>query len=1140
MGIIIGLDVGIGSIGWAILSVHGTQTFIENFGVRIFDSGENVKARHSECQDRRTFRGVRRLERRRSHRKMLLTGHLQNIGLLPESFADELRACADEDIYNLKVRGLDEKLSPVELYRCLIHTCNHRGYRDFYENDQGNEDEKSDDGVNKTAARDFDSDFASSGSRTVSEYLIKSHGNGAFVQFRNKQESGNEYRLIHRSLMEDEVRLILRRQKDFYSVLTEQNIDTAVKLIFNQRDFEDGPGNPEDPFRRYKGFLAARGTCPYYHDEKRGFRSTVIGDIFAMTNTLSQYRFIDNATGEFRLPSSVAEELIRYALEHAGLSMTELKKILKPHGLVLKKSENSDDKALGKAFKFLRSAKNCVESAGLNWLDFISEEQFDIESPSRLHRAATVLSTYQTPRRRRNELKKLDFLTDPLRKSFSEQKLTGTARTSDRYMCDAIDAFMKGEIYGDFQARSAARDEVPAASAKCDKLLPKHIDDEEVRDNPVVFKAINETRKIVNAIIALYGTPDEIIIETADELGRSFEERAKIQSEQKRRESDTDAVKKAIRSLMDWKEDAEVTSLQVDKYRLYHQQEGKSLYSGEALGDLSEVISDPLKKYEVDHIVPFSLILDNTLSNKALVFSGENQKKGQRTPLMFLTGEERSDYTERVNYLYNRDNNGSRKKNNSPSFPPVTKKKLEYLLLETVYSPEAKEMLEAWKSRNINDTRYITKYLAGLFSRYLNFTDNSRKNVFAVKGAVTSRFRRYWLGETDWGDEEKKRDSYLNHAVDAIVIANLSKPYIEIGSDAVKLRQIYNRNHRDISAPAYKDYFESCVRKMRQYYGFDEKYTALLLSKPERIPSRAPKLAEEVKVRTVDDNEEAFKKGIKEVYGNCSQFVFPPQMPITSHKQERKFKGTIADSNPLRLVESEGEMHKVSRKAVRELTLKDLDRIRTDDSQLLSTLHRILDGKGNKYTVQSYLTEHSLTRFVTDGGQVVNKVSLEDTSDYRAYYRKEIGSGNYSNIGGLKYYCVEVYRDKEGYTRIRGVRFVDVVRKNKKLYIRAETIPEDYAEHIMYLFPGDYIEIYNSADKTFKNKGVYRSVYDINASRLCYYTSNIAGISNFTLNKRDIIRKYDLSILGMKGGEIKCSAPLSLIGANESESRTIG
>ena len=31
------------------------------------------------------------------------------------------------------IQGLIEKLSPEEIAACLIHICNNRGYRDFYE-----------------------------------------------------------------------------------------------------------------------------------------------------------------------------------------------------------------------------------------------------------------------------------------------------------------------------------------------------------------------------------------------------------------------------------------------------------------------------------------------------------------------------------------------------------------------------------------------------------------------------------------------------------------------------------------------------------------------------------------------------------------------------------------------------------------------------------------------------------------------------------------------------------------------------------------------------------------------------------------------------------------------------------------------
>jgi len=37
------------------------------------------------------------------------------------------------------------------------------------------------------------------------------------------------------------------------------------------------------------------------------------------------------------------------------------------------------------------------------------------------------------------------------------------------------------------------------------------------------------------------------------------------------------------------------------------------------------------------------------------------------------------------------------------------------------------------------------------------------------------------------------------------------------------------------------------------------------------------------------------------------------------------------------------------------------------------------------------------------------------------------------------------------------------------------------------------------------------------------------AIDNLSIASTDIVRKYEIDILGRKGGEIKCSEPLSLI-----------
>ncbi len=1109
----IGLDIGIGSVGWAVISGKDENAHIEDFGVRIFDSGENVKEKQSYCQERRGYRGGRRLVRRRHYRKVLLKNHFEVCGLAGADFNDRLAECFDDDVYALKVRALDEQLDTAQLYKCLAHTCNHRGYRDFYEDAEDGSEE----GVNKSAVAEFDKAFEKSGKRTVSEYLLSDYKNGDFVKFRrNSADPDREFILIGRPLLRAEAEAILRAQSRYYPALSDKVIEQTLTIIFNQRDFEDGPGDKNDPTRRYHGFLDTIGICPFYSEDKRGHRGTVIADVYAVANTLSQYRYVDKATGEYSLPAEIAKELISHLLQNANLTMSDVKRILKGHGYELKKSEYSDDKALGKAIKYLKIAKSCVEAAGLDWSEIIGEEQFDLEKPSLLHRIGETISKYQTPSRRRVELKSTNA-PDELIRAFSGKKISGTAGAGYRYMLEAINAFLRGDIYGNFQAQFLKNKEEDTLTERTLTLAPSCISDPDVRKNPVVFKAINETRKIINAIVAVYGSPDAVIIEVASELGKSFRERQEQDKRMRANEKANETVRENIAKLLKI-EVNDVSGIMMDKYRLYTEQEGKCLYSGEPLGDLTDVLTDKHHKYEIDHIVPYSLILDNTLNNKALVYTRENQVKGQRTPLMYLKGEAKDRYIEFVNYLYSRKS------------APISEKKLSYLRLQTIYSEEANSKLKEWKSRNINDTRYITKYIMGIVRKHLKFR-TEEPHVHGVKGSVTSRFRKSWLRHCQWGEEQKDRSTYLNHAVDAVVVANLTPAYIEIGSDSIRLHNIFKKHNKRLS-PEYDEYMAKCVEKMKAHYGFSEEYTRSLLTHSGKTPSYVRNLEEEVTCRFYEGDGEKFAEGIARCYPEHT-FVLPPHMPITSHKQNKKFQGCIADSNPVRIVTVDGETYKLVRKAITAVTPKDMDKLYTGDEALRATLTRIFEGKGDSYTVEKYLTENGLTRFVTDKGQPVYKVTL-NTGKYSNYYRKDVAEGNYTNLGMLKYYCVEVYKDTDGYTKTCGVRFVDLVKRGKKLLRKRESIPADYAEHVAYLFPNDYLRVLDKKGKV-KFEGYYKAVYSIQQSLFYYANDNTPTLAKkaFTISRNDEVEKYDINILGRKGGRIKCSEPWSLTSAKE-------
>lgn len=1130
----IGLDIGIGSVGWAVISYTNREDArIEDFGSRIFVSGELNKGRERTSQERRAFRGVRRLERRRKWRKERLKEYFIKLGLLTRREIEEMGKAPCQDIFSLKVRALEEKVRPTELLQILLHSANHRGYRDFYEADSdvfsdadSLEDEK-ETRVNKKAAQDFDRDFAASDCRTISEYLWKHCRNDAGqVDFRNRSHRG-VLRLIRRCHVEDETKKILAQQGRFYQELSASVREIIPSIIFAQRFFEDGPGNKNDPTRRYTGFLDKLGMCPFYPTERRGFRNTVLADIYAVTNALSQYRY-QGKDGSSGLPSPAAREIVETTLRDGNMNLTMAKAILKKHQVYLFKSAYLDETALGKAIKFLRPMKRIAEKAGIAWTSLLGDNPLSMEDPPLLHQIGEVLAKYKTPRYRDDELKKLFTGTtiegnQGFRKELAGTSFSGASACSYHYMHDAIEAFMVGEIYGDFQARRIKEEnETSAPQRERYAQLPARLleKDEDIRDNPVVYRAINEARRVVNAIVRLYGAPEYINVEVGRDLGRSFTDRQRWITQNKGNQKKRDKAVEAIAGHLHCAAD-KVKPIQVERYRLYQEQDGKCLYSGEAI-DLKDAL-DPNGAYEIDHIIPYSLILDNTLNNKVLVKWGENQRKGQRTPLMYMADSQKAAFLERVNSIFNKK--GS----------PWSKRKYDYLLQDTLDTtePEVRQLIDVWKSRNINDMRYITKYVFNLFQRYLQFAEDKKGensiHVHAIRGAITAKFRKTWLNPKTWGGK-KERKSNLHHAVDAVVLANLTPAYIEIASDNMRLQQIFRRYHKKESAE-YLEYMDRAVQKMKTYYGFSEEYTRSLLRYHDRVPSFVRRLREEVDIRFNDEDAERFAIQMKEFYGDSANFLVPPHLPLTSHKAERRYRGAIADANPIKVREIDGVPHKISRQSILGIEKEDLNTLYSHDRLLKDTLHQILDGTKKKYTIEKYLKEQGRTVFTLPNGTVVHKVSVIEKA-ISNFHKKQISAENYTVLGNLKYYCVEIYQDIKGTNRCRGIRYIDLVKRDKKLYLKEQEPPTGYQRHIMYLFAGDYIEAFDK-DGVCYLRGTYRSVDTIQKQCFNFKCGNAVDPIRIAVKTKGVIKKYSVDLLGHKGGEIKCSVPLSSIPAND-------
>lgn len=1112
-------DIGIGSCGWAVVSENETgNRRIEDAGSRIFDSGEMKEGKDRKSQERRGFRGVRRVLRRRKHRKELLKNYIRYIQFMSDY---EIRCACEspaDKVLLTKVKGLDEKLSKAELLQALLHACNHRGYRDFYEvteTDAAESQEEEDEKINQAAADRLDRSFEESHCRTISEYICRycTIPGTDRIDYRNRFYKNENRMIIRRKHVENEVCTILKKQREWYPELTDQKIEKIMGVIFSQRDFEDGPGDASDKYRRYTGFLESLGYCRFYPEERRGFRNTALGDVYAAINALSQYRYVHTDTGEAKLTQEAAAKMVSYIMKQGSLTRTQAAKLLKPLGIAIYGSKDVD-KTLAKSFRFLKEMKKIAEKCQVSWESLLSETdltEYEEGKTSLLNQLGTVCSMYQTPHRKEEELKKLHakwehvHLPPAFWNALKRHKFNGTSSVSYHHMADAIEAFLKGDIYGNFQWNKQKQLDEKQESQR-ERLLSAKVlmQDEDVKDNPVVLRSINETRKVLNCLIRLYGSPAEIHVEVADDVARSYLERKRIQKMQRDHEKTRDAIKKKIAEILHCAE-SEVKGIQIERYKLYMEQEGKCLYSGREL-DLEMVLDTQSHAYEVDHIIPYSLILDNTLANKALVCGNENQAKGQQTPLMYLKGEKKEAFIERVK---------AEKKRTSH---PISNKKYDYLMLATLYGKEAKEILTGWKSRNINDTRYITKYVVGLIKNHLQFA-GEKARVFGIRGHITSRFRKEWLGKNTWGSDEKCRANYLNHAADAIVLANLSKMDVEIAMDYEKLRQI--RRHYGETSIQYDHFLKNAAQRIAAFYPITEEAIRKQLVESKRTPSYVPNLGREVDLRLGNPegetrSEEEYRAET-EMYYEGAAFVVKPHLPYVSMKVERKFRGEIADSNPIRLVEENGIQYKISRSKVEELKREQLSKLYTSDGYLIEALEKAFENKDVK-TVKDYMEKEHLDVFRTTNGQPVRKVSIKGTA-VSNYYKKSINETNYSILGVPKYYCVEVYTNSKGQTKIWGLRFVDMISYEGKLYLKDGVRPADYAKHVMYLFPGEYIEIEKKGKIVYE--GTYQNVYNINEGRLRVKVKNTNALKPISIGNKVGVFKYAISLNGCKSGVVK-------------------
>lgn len=275
-------------------------------------------------------------------------------------------------------------------------------------------------------------------------------------------------------------------------------------------------------------------------------------------------------------------------------------------------------------------------------------------------------------------------------------------------------------------------------SAENHRLLPQ-IPADEIR-NPVVLRTLTQARKVINGVVRLYGSPARIHIETGREVGKSYDERDKIKKSQdknrKRNERLLETFKENYPDLA-----GKVTPKDILKLRLCEEQQYRCLYSGKPL--------DPYLLFEnnyvqVDHALPLSRSWDDSYNNKVLVLTNENQNKRELTPFEWLDGKNNSEHWRKFKALV--------------ELSTFSYNKKQHLLTQKLDE-------QSFRKRNLNDNRYIARFLCKFIEENMLLTDKEKHKIFASNGQITALLRRRW------GLAKSREDNDRHHALDAVVVA---------------------------------------------------------------------------------------------------------------------------------------------------------------------------------------------------------------------------------------------------------------------------------------------------------------------------------------------------------------------------------
>lgn len=825
---VLGLDLGVGSIGWCliVLDAQGDPAEILGMGSRVvpltnlgddkaFSKGKAFTANQKRTARRTMRRGFARYQLR-SYR---LRRELEKVGMLPDAALIQLPLL---ELWELRERAATagRRLTLPELGRVLCHINQKRGYRHVKSDaaaivgDEG--EKKTDSNSAYLAGIRANDEKLQDEHKTVGQYFAEQLR-------RNQSESptgGISYRIkdqiFSRQRYIDEYDQIMAAQRVHYpDILT----DAFIRMLRDEVIFMQRPLKSCKHLVSLCEFEKQEKVMRVQQDDGKGGRQLVerrvkFGPKVApKSSPLFQLCRIYEAVNNIRLtrpdgsPRDITPEerakIVAHLQSSASLSFAALKKLLKEKALIADQlttksglKGNSTRVALASALQPYPQYHHLLDmelETRMMTVQLTDEETGEVterevavvtDSYVRqpLYRLWHILySIEERQAMRRALITQLGMKEEDLDGGLLDQLYRldfvkpGYGNKSAKFICKLLPQLQQGLGYSEACTAVGYRhSNSPTSEEIAERTLLEKIpllQRNELRQ-PLVEKILNQMINLVNALKAEYGI-DEVRVELARELKMSREERERMARNNKDREERNKEVAAKIRECGLYP-----TKPRIQKYMLWEEAGRQCLYCGQSIEEEQCLREGGM---EVEHIIPKSVLYDDSYGNKTCACRRCNKEKGNRTALEYIRAKGReAEYMKRINDL-------------------LKEKKISYSKhqrLRWLKEDIPSDFLE----RQLRLTQYISRQAMAILQQGI-------RRVSASEGGVTARLRSLWgygkilhtlnldrydsMGETERVSREgetteelritnwSKRMDHRHHAIDALVVASTRQGYIQ-------------------------------------------------------------------------------------------------------------------------------------------------------------------------------------------------------------------------------------------------------------------------------------------------------------------------------------------------------------------------